>query len=92
MREPACRCPVRVDGRDPDLRDRFLTTPSEPRSRPPEGLVQPLECAALSQGHIDAEWVRDLLAEQPFDDGLAEERPAVYSPGAPRPSVVPTDS
>jgi hypothetical protein len=27
--------------------------------------------AALSQGHVDAESVRDLLAEQPFDDGLA---------------------
>lgn len=35
--------------------------------------------AALSQGHIDAESVRDLLAEQPFDDGLAVESPAVYA-------------
>jgi hypothetical protein len=35
--------------------------------------------AALSQGHVDAESVRDLLAEQPFDDGLAEECPAAYA-------------
>lgn len=35
--------------------------------------------AALSQGHIDAESVRDLMAEQPFDDGLAVGRPAVYA-------------
>lgn len=35
--------------------------------------------ASLSQGHIDAESVRDLLAEHPFDDGLAAERPAVYA-------------
>ncbi len=35
--------------------------------------------AALSQGRIGVESVRDLLAEQPFDDGLLEEHPAVYA-------------
>lgn len=35
--------------------------------------------AALCKGRIDAEPLRDLLAGQPFDDGLAAERPAVYA-------------
>jgi hypothetical protein len=80
-----------------ELTDAILTSGTV--SSPPHLSLAPVHrrgwCslyAALSQGHIDAEWVRDLLADQPFDDGLAEERPAVYSPGAPRPSVVPTDS
>jgi len=35
--------------------------------------------AALSKGRIDVESLRDLLAEQAFDDDLPEERPAVYA-------------
>ena len=34
--------------------------------------------AALRQGRIDADSSRDLLAGQPFDDGLEEQRPKVY--------------
>jgi DDE superfamily endonuclease len=35
--------------------------------------------AALSHGRIDAESLRELLAVQPFDDGLEADRPAVYA-------------
>ena len=35
--------------------------------------------ATLSRGHIDAESVRDLLAEQPFDSRPAADRHAVYA-------------
>lgn len=35
--------------------------------------------AALSEGRINAESLRDLLAGQSCDDGLAAERPAVYA-------------
>jgi|SRR5829696_1468869 hypothetical protein len=35
--------------------------------------------AALRQGRIDTESSRDLLAGQPFDDGLEEQRPKVYA-------------
>ncbi len=35
--------------------------------------------AALRQGRIDADSSRDLLAGQPFDDGLEEQRPKVYA-------------
>jgi hypothetical protein len=67
-----------------ELTDAILTSGTV--SSPPHLSLAPVHrrgwCslyAALSQGHIDAESVRDLLAEQPFDDGLAEERPAVYA-------------
>ena len=35
--------------------------------------------AALSKGRIDSESLRDLLARQPFDDGLVAERPVVHA-------------
>ena len=35
--------------------------------------------AALSHGRIDAESLRELLAGQPFDDGLEADQPAVYA-------------
>ncbi|MDP8951127.1 MAG: transposase [Actinomycetota bacterium] len=67
-----------------ELTDAILTSGTV--SSPPHLSLAPVHrrgwCslyAALSQGHIDAESVRNLLAEQPFDDGLAEERPAVYA-------------
>ena len=77
MCEPPCRRLVRANRRDPDLRGGFLTT--APESRPAHRRGWCSLYAALSRGHIDAESVRDLLAEQPFDSRPAADRNAVYA-------------
>lgn len=84
FRERFYRCAsLRADAQF-ELTDAILTSGTV--SSPPHLSLAPAQrrgwCsiyAVLRQGYIDAESVRDLLAEQLFDDGLAEECPAIYA-------------